>query len=81
MKRVLNQGLDCRVWYLGERVYGWPAGGRSRRVPIPPPHGMFHGHLLRDEALNEACEGEDADKLLDQRKGRYADFFHTHLLQ
>ena len=42
---------------------------------------MFHGHLLRDEALDEACEGEAADELLDRRKGRYVDFAHTHLLQ
>ena len=42
---------------------------------------MFHGHLLRDEALDEACEGKDADELLEWRKGRYADFAHTHLLQ
>ena len=42
---------------------------------------MFHGHLLRDEALNEACEGMDANELLNRRKGRYVDFAHTHLLQ
>ena len=81
LKRVLLQGPNCRVWYLGERVFGWPTGGRSRRVPIPPPHGMFHGHLLRDEALDEACEGVDVDELLDRRKGRYVDFVRTHLLQ
>ena len=65
LKRVLLQGPDCRVWYLGKRVCGWPARGRSRWVPVPPPHGMFHGHLLRDEAIDEACEGMDADELLD----------------
>ena len=80
-KRALLWGSDCRVWYLGERVCGWPAGGCSRRVPVPPPRGMFHGHLLRDEALDEACEGMDADELLDRRKGQYTDFARTHLLQ
>ena len=49
-------------------------------MPVPPPHGMFQWHLLRDEALNEACEGMDADELLDRRKGRYVDFARTHLL-
>ena len=81
LKRVLLQGPNCRVWYLGETVCGWPAGGHSRRVPVLPPHGMFHGHLLRDEALDEACEGMDADELLDLRKGQYVDFACTHLLQ
>ena len=81
LKRALLWGPDCRVWYLGERVRGWPVGGRSRRVPVPPPRGMFHTHLLRGDALDEACEGMDADKLLDRRKGRYADFARTHLLQ
>ena len=80
-KRVLLRGPDCRVWYLGERVRGWPAGGRSRRVPVPPPHGMFHGHLLRGDALDEACEGTDADEFLDRRKGRYTDLARTQLLQ
>ena len=42
---------------------------------------MFHGHLLRDEALYEACEGMDADEFLDRRKGRYVDFARTHMLQ
>ena len=42
---------------------------------------MFHRHLLRDEALDEACEGIEADELLDWRKGRYVDFACTHLLQ
>ena len=49
-------------------------------MPVPPPHGMFHGHLLRDEALDKACEGMDADELLDQKKGRDVDFSRTHLL-
>ena len=81
LKRVLLLGPDCRVWYLGERVCGWPAGGRSRRVPLPPPRGMFHAHLLKGDALDEACAGEDVDELLDRRKGRYSDFACTHLLQ
>ena len=81
LKRVLLQGPDCRVWYLGERVCGWPAGGHSRRVPIPPPRGMFHAHLLRGDALDKACAGMDADELLDRIKGRYVDFSRTHLLQ
>ena len=42
---------------------------------------MFHGHLLRGEALDKACEGEDIDELLDWRKGRYAEFTRTHLKQ
>ena len=42
---------------------------------------MFHGHLLRGDALDEACEGMDADEFLNRRKGRYADFARTHLLQ
>ena len=68
-KRALLRGPDCRVWYLDKRVCGWSARGRLRRVHVPPPRGMFHGHLLKDEALDEACEGMDADELLDQRKG------------
>ena len=80
-KMVLLRGPDCRVWYLSERVCGWPAEGHSRRVPVPPPRGMFHGHLLRGDALDEACEGTDADEFLDRRKGRYIDFAYTHLLQ
>ena len=79
-KRALLWDLDCRVWYLGERVRGWSVGGRSRRVPVPPPRGMFHGHLLKGDALDEACEGMDADEFLDRRKGRYVDFSRTHLL-
>ena len=81
LKRVLLRGPDCRVWYLGERVRGWPAGGHSRRVPVPPPRGMFHAHLLRGDALDKACAGMDADELLDRIKGRYVDFARTHLLQ
>ena len=50
---------------MGKRVCGWPAGAHSRRVPIPPPHGMFHAHFLRGDALDEACVGEDVDELLD----------------
>ena len=42
---------------------------------------MFHAHLLRGDALDEACAGEDVDELLDRRKGRYSDFARTHLLQ
>ena len=42
---------------------------------------MFHGHLLRGDALDEACEGTDADEFLDRRKGRYTNFARTHLLQ
>ena len=49
-------------------------------MPIPPSRGMFHAHLLRGDALDKACAGEDVDELLDQRKGRYADFTRTHLL-
>ena len=37
--------------------------------------------MLKGDALDEACEGTDADELLDRRKGRYVDFAHTHLLQ
>ena len=81
LKRALLRGPDCRVWYLGRRICGWPAGGRSRRVPVPPPRGIFHAHLLRGDALDEACEGMEADELLDWKKGRYTDFTRTHLLQ
>ena len=48
---------------------------------MPPPRGMFHVHLVRGDALDEACMGEDVDELLDRRKGRYVDFARTHLLQ
>ena len=80
-KRALLQGPDYRVWYLDERVRGWRAGGRLRRVPTSPPHGMFYTHLLRGDALNEACTGEDADELCDRSKHRYSEFTRTHLLQ
>ena len=52
-----------------------------RRVPIFPPHGMFHAHLLKGDALDEACLGEDADELCDMRKHRYSEFTCAHLLQ
>ena len=42
---------------------------------------MFHGHLLRGDALDEAYEGTDADEFLDLRKGRYTNFARTHLVQ
>ena len=42
---------------------------------------MFHGHLLKGDALDEACEGTNVDKFLDRRKSRYTDFARTHLLQ
>ena len=42
---------------------------------------MFHAHLLRGDALDEACAGEDVNELLDRRKGRYTDLARTHLLQ
>ena len=37
--------------------------------------------MLKGDALDEACTGEDVDELLDRRKGRYTDFARTHLLQ
>ena len=52
-----------------------------RRVPAFPPHGIFHTHLLRGDALDEACLGEDADELRDRSKHRYSEFARTHLLQ
>ena len=52
-----------------------------RRVPIYPPHGIFHTHLLRGDALDEAYLGEDADELYDRRKHRYIKFACAHLLQ
>ena len=81
MKRVLLQGPDCKVWYLGKRVYGWHEGGHLRRVPVPPPHGMFHTHMLRGDALDEAWSKEDADEFRDRSKRRYSKFARTHLLQ
>ena len=80
-RRVLLQGPDCRVWYLGERVLGWEAGSRARRVPLSPPHGMFHGHLLRGEALATALRGTDAEGLRDMSQRRYLDFARAQLLQ
>ena len=50
-KRGLLRGPDCRVWFLGERVCGWQARGRIRRVTISPPYGMFHTHMLRGMPL------------------------------
>ena len=79
--RVLLQGPDCRAWYLGERVRGWEAGGRARRVPVAPPRGMFHTHLLRGEALAAAFRGTDADELCDRSKRRYLEFARAQLLQ
>ena len=79
--RVLLQGPDCRVWYLGERVRGWQSGGRSKRVHVAPPRGMFHGHLLWGDALDAARRGVDADELLDRSKRRYQEFVWAHLLQ
>ena len=79
--RVLLQGPDCRVWYLGERVRGWQSGGRSIRVPVAPPRGMFHAHLLRGDALDAARRGADADELRDRSKRRYQEFARAHLLQ
>ena len=80
-RRILLQGLDCRVWYLGERIHGWKADGRARRVPLPPPRGIFHGHLLRGEALAAALRGTDAEGLYDMSRRRYLDFARTQLLQ
>ena len=80
-RRILLQGPDCRVWYLGERVRGWEAGGRIRKVPLPPPRGMFHGHLLRGEALAATLRGTDADGLCDMSQRRYLDFARVQLLQ
>ena len=51
-----------------------------RRVPISPPHGMVHTHLLRGDAFDEAYSGEDADELCDIRKHHYSEFTHAHLL-
>ena len=79
--RVLLQGPDCRVWYLGERVRGWQSGGRSRRVPVALPRGMFHGHSLQGDALGAARGGVDADELRDRSKRRYQEFARAHLLQ
>ena len=81
LRRVLLQGPDCRVWYLGERVRGWEAGSRGRRVPVAPPRGMFHAHLLRGEALAAALQGTDADELCDRSKRRYHEFARAQLLQ
>ena len=81
MKRVLLKGPDCRVWFLSERVRGWKVAGHMRRVPVSPPNNMFHTHLFRGDALDEACLGEDADELCDRRKCRYSEFAHAHLLQ
>ena len=77
-RRILLQGPD---WYLGERVHGWEAGGRARRVPLFPPRGVFHGHLLRGEALAAALRGTDAEGLYDMSRHRYLDFARTQLLQ
>ena len=79
-KRVLIRGPDYRVYFLGERVRGWQAGGRMRRVPIFPPHGIFHTHLLRGDSLDDSCLGEDVDELCDRRKHRYLEFTHAYLL-
>ena len=79
--RVLLQGPDCRVWYLEDRVRGWEASGRARRVPITPPCRMFHTHLLRGEPLATAFRGTDADELCDRSKRRYLEFARAQLLQ
>ena len=60
---------------------GWEAGGRAMRVLVPPPHGMFHAHLLRGKALAAAYQGIDADELYDRSKCRYHEFAHAQLLQ
>ena len=51
-----------------------------RRVPVPPPHGIFHDHLLRGDTLDELCSGEDVDELYNRRKCRYSEFARAHLL-
>ena len=80
-RRILLQGPDCQVWYLGERVRGWEAGGRARRVLLPLPRGVFHGHLLRGEALAAALRGTDAEGLYNISRRCYLDFARTQLLQ
>ena len=52
-----------------------------RRVPISPPYGMFHTHLLRGDAIDEVCLREDADEFWDKSKRRYSEFARVHLLQ
>ena len=52
-----------------------------RRVPVSPPHGMFYTHLLRGDALDEACLGEDTDELSNKRKRHYLEFARAHLLK
>ena len=80
-RRVLLQGPDYRVWYLGEQVRGWETGSRARRVPVPPPHGMFHAHLLRGEALAAAHRGFDTEGLCEMSRRRYLEFARAQLLQ
>lgn len=80
-RRVLLRGPDCRVWYLGEKVYNWGQGARVRRPPFTPPREIFWGHLLEADELDRVVEGEDAEEFCERKKSCYMDFARTCLLQ
>ena len=66
---------------LGDRWSCLETGSRAWRVPVPPPRGIFHGHLLRGEALAAALRGVDAEGLCEMSRHRYLEFARAQLLQ
>lgn len=77
--RILLPGVECRMWYLGERIFYWASGPQGRGIPISPPHSMFFGLDLEVADLREAILGIGVDDLL-LPEGSYVDFFQKELL-